>query len=499
MRYLVYILLLVCGASVQAQSISCGNFQDINAAYTRLHLAHPAANPRTDQYVPLSFRLVGNDEGQGLALTKDIYEAVCRTNTYFVGSGIQFYIRQIDNPFNGDFFRDEPLGNPQLFDLARDSFAINVYVANYSPLVFFYSGYGSATDFTNDVILIDNDFLKGDEYALAHQLGHYFRLLHPFRDWIGLNPSDVPMYFDVFGVEPAIDTLPNGIATELVDGSNCETVGDGICDTPPDFTFGFVWDNCPLEANILDANGDTIPWQPANIMGSFLTCERDSYHFSPLQQQVMLTDYLSPERENLRQLPQPTPGEITDEITLLEPMEGEEVCGVSFSWSSAGTNPHYLVQISRFPSFQFDLREYITDSPELQLPLFTLEPDRTYYWRVMPLNFGITCAPSLVTGSFYTLYCDVSAETLTRDDNWQVSPNPLSGRQDLQVSFKSSFSGELDIELLDAQGKRIFNQKRNFRSGISLFTISNPNLPAGLYYLRLRDGRNNSAKPIIIH
>ena len=497
MRHLLYITFLFLICNVQAQHTSCGDFHDINASFIRQHLATPAASPRTDQYIPLAFRLVGDDAGQGLALTSDIYEAVCQANTYFAGSGMQFYVHRIDNPFNGDFFRDEPLGNPELFDLIRDTLAVNIYVTRFSQPVLF-SGYGSSTAIQEDIILMDNSVLRGDRYPLAHQLGHFFRLLHPFSGWFGLNPSDIPTYFDPNGLEPAVDTLPNGIPTELADGSNCEITGDRICDTPPDFLFGAVFDNCPQQVRILDANGDSIPWTPGNIMGSFLDCELDSYYFSPLQQQVMFTDYQSPERAYLRQLPQPIPVDIIGEPTLLEPMEEEEVCGENFVWESTAEAPAYLVEISRLPNFSFEVLEYVTDIPNLQLPPGTLAPDRTYYWRVTPLNFGITCGTTSARGSFNTIYCDVSTASVSGNDDWQVFPNPLGEGQSLQVSSIQSFSGEVELTLFNVQGERILSQKRNFRSSLSVFTIPNPDLPAGLYFLQLQDGKNSRIKPVII-
>lgn len=88
-------------------------------------------------------------------------------------------------------------------------------------------------------------FLSGA--CASHELGHLFGLVHTFED-----PG-----------------------AELVDGSNCETAGDGLCDTPADpFVVGsdttwlagceFIWEG-------RDPNGDYYQPDVGNIM-SYYPC-----------------------------------------------------------------------------------------------------------------------------------------------------------------------------------------------------------------------------------
>ena len=85
--------------------------------------------------------------------------------------------------------------------------------------------------------------------TLAHELGHYFGLLHTFE-------------------------TSNG--AELVDGSNCETAGDGICDTPADpyiegspIQWTDLADPCRFVYRGLDANGDFYTPHTANVMSYY--------------------------------------------------------------------------------------------------------------------------------------------------------------------------------------------------------------------------------------
>lgn len=84
--------------------------------------------------------------------------------------------------------------------------------------------------------------------TLLHEMGHYFGLPHTFE----------------------------GSGVELVDGSNCETAGDGICDTPADpFVEGedmaeYVSD-CRFISLKVDANGEYYRPDIGNIM-SYYPC-----------------------------------------------------------------------------------------------------------------------------------------------------------------------------------------------------------------------------------
>ena len=87
--------------------------------------------------------------------------------------------------------------------------------------------------------------------TLAHELGHVFGLPHTFE----------------------------GNGDELVDGSNCETAGDGICDTPADPYDPDVVEDGPNPYNngcefiypVTDANGQFYQPDMGNIM-SYYPC-----------------------------------------------------------------------------------------------------------------------------------------------------------------------------------------------------------------------------------
>jgi len=104
--------------------------------------------------------------------------------------------------------------------------------------------------------------------VIAHELGHFFGLLHTFE----------------------------GGGTELVDGSNCTTAGDFLCDTPADpyVPFnpieGYVSTGCRFINQQTDANGEYYNPDVGNIM-SYYHCGDCGFTWGQLNK--MAQTYLS--------------------------------------------------------------------------------------------------------------------------------------------------------------------------------------------------------------
>ncbi len=116
--------------------------------------------------------------------------------------------------------------------------------------------------------MTDGGIVIGDTSAIPHEMGHFFGLLHTFKD--------------------------NG--AELVDGSNCSTAGDMICDTPADpYVSGdpvasYVKD-CIFISSKTDANGDFYVPDVGNIMSYYP--DECSCGFTYDQYTRMANNYLS--------------------------------------------------------------------------------------------------------------------------------------------------------------------------------------------------------------
>ena len=146
----------------------------------------------------------------------------------------------------------------------------------------------------------------------VHEFGHFFSLLHTYHG--------VDAYPFIWGNGPAPDSTALGYWLEFANGSNCETAGDFICDTPADYGFYGTpqnSSNCIFEQIIFDPIGDTIHPDLLQIMSlNFDNTFCDEVpHFSFQQMEVMVADYNSPFRNYLHLDATPTP--IMEEEVLL--------------------------------------------------------------------------------------------------------------------------------------------------------------------------------------
>lgn len=127
-----------------------------------------------------------------------------------------------------------------------------------------YASLGGITSLSSSSIHLVKTSAIG--YTLTHEMGHFFGLLHT---WEG---SHLP-------------------GSELVDGSNCETSGDGICDTPAD---PYVNDDssskdCDVLIDKKDINGQYYTPILNNIM-SYYQCR---CNFTCGQYNKMVDTYLN--------------------------------------------------------------------------------------------------------------------------------------------------------------------------------------------------------------
>ena len=98
---------------------------------------------------------------------------------------------------------------------------------------------------------------------LSHEIGHWFGLLHTFETARG---------------------------RELVNGSNCNAAGDGVCDTPADGDGTHNSSTCKYTDNLTDANGKLYAPMVTNIMSYYFGCLDD---FTNGQEQVVQTNLVS--------------------------------------------------------------------------------------------------------------------------------------------------------------------------------------------------------------
>lgn len=241
-------------------------------AFVLTSFVSPPESPRPElpclnKRFSIMVHIVKDSLGQANVTEADIQGEVDGVNTYFDDICVSFEIcefRYIDN-FQWDTL--DAVGGykwDQMLTAHHEDFRINVFYVQHiidPPGVAGFADLGGINNTSGGGICV----MKPGG-ALLHEMGHYWGLYHPFE-------------------------TSNGI--ELVDGSNCQTTGDLICDTPADPYVAFnppadyINEDCIFVSMLQDANGQFYDPDVGNVM-SYYGCD---CHFSYEQYWRMANTY----------------------------------------------------------------------------------------------------------------------------------------------------------------------------------------------------------------
>lgn len=219
--------------------------------------------------VPIKAHIIRTSTGSGGLSVSDLNDAIDNMNAYYASAFMEFFlcdgINFIDDT---SYYNFDTSQESSLTSANNVSGLINIYFANsVSSGTSGLCGY-AYTPGGPDVILMANSCTTNGS-TLPHEVGHFFSLRHTHG--------------------PSNSTL----TTELVDGSNCDTDGDLICDTPadPQLGSGNVDINCIYTGFATDANGASFVPDPTNIL-SYSRKECRTY-LSPQQYARIYATYQS--------------------------------------------------------------------------------------------------------------------------------------------------------------------------------------------------------------
>lgn len=201
---------------------------------------------------------IAEDTGGPITFDTAAFRAMVNyTNTFFEPICVSFEACEFLTVENYRYASHERRDTSEQIALYGDPNRIDVYIPVMDSLIYI-CGRASLNGIQRNpsaFVMVRNTAtcIAPTSGTLAHELGHYFGLLHTF------------------------DTR-NG--AELADGSNCETAGDGICDTPADpfieGTDSGDWtddmDPCRFDFRGVDANGAFYTPHTANVMSFYEGC-----------------------------------------------------------------------------------------------------------------------------------------------------------------------------------------------------------------------------------
>jgi subtilisin-like proprotein convertase family protein len=178
------------------------------------------------------------------------------------------------------------------------------------------------------------------------------------------------------------------------------------------------------------------------------------------------------------------------QATLLSPPNNTTIAIATpqLTWSAAAGATTYTVEISRNDNFTDIVQSATVTGTSVNVN--ALPEPGVYYWRVSPSN---GCGSSM-TSTFNFNFQPSSAETL-QGHRLFIEPNPTFGL--LNVRFSAPLSGELQVEVFNANGQRL--QKQTWLNAPVQFSIDLSSYAPAAYFVRFISHDDSTTQRIIKH
>ncbi len=268
---ILFVFAFVGSASIYAQEHKCGTTisakaMEVQSRFMPGYFGCEQIN-RLDRTLQITVHIAEDSLGNIGYNEANLPLVIDLLNTLWAPIGISFQIceiRYMENFQFNNFLDTEHLDD--MLAMYYQQHTINMYLVTSVEV----AGIGEVNGFAAlpggpDIMVIDKQRATAGFMTVPHEMGHFFGLIHTFETNLGV---------------------------ELVNGSNCETTGDLVCDTEADAS-----DN-PAHAPLpqchytggpaTDANGEFyVP--PTNNIMSYYACR---CRFTPQQYNRMLEQYL---------------------------------------------------------------------------------------------------------------------------------------------------------------------------------------------------------------
>lgn len=478
-HFTLFVLLLTFQCLFAQNPPRCNGFEQEILQYRQKKISDQnIARKGAKVFIPLTFHIVtkvpnvypGNNW---------VVKFLCQLNENFKETDMRFYIkettRQLVNPALADLQNYQNM-LPYIKTLKADS-SINVFfietLGNMLPQGGFIDIENNFVFFTLPVILPQ----PNKKQFYGDLFGHLFSLFHTYRGW------DNP-FFQFTPGQP-LDTTSLWFRVEYQDGRNCHTAGDLICDTPPDYGFGFTvgYMGCsPYDGGVLDPAGVLVDPMEENFMGSFSNCTE--YWFTEEQKAEMMNDYWSSEKSTLHtNFTSSDTFEITSIPYQISPANNSTTTfadSIWLEWTEVPGAAYYVIELSNWDN-------YLSFEPKFLLT--GLSPNSIISWRVHAFNqLGCGDASSPYT-SFGTGSGSVSTKQAGIEVDLKLFPNPIQKGREMTMICMSKQNFHSEIRLLDVLGRPIKVENYLVNAGENRLQIITSGMPEGLYFLEMRDTR----------
>ncbi|MGB0863422.1 MAG: T9SS type A sorting domain-containing protein [Saprospiraceae bacterium] len=496
-----------CGSLLSAEQLA-RHEAFVEEYYHRGGKERYQANGRATKYVPISYHIVSKSNRTGGRSIKDALNDLCVLQQDMLHADIQFYLKPNANKGNvmiqlipNDGWLNGSVGaNTGQFTLMtslnNDHTAVNLYqvktIRGTSGLLGIATGAGNsffnggAISTATNAIFVKNG--EGDkDHTLAHEFGHHFSLPHTFYGWEG-DAATTSDY--VCGANAPADK-------SKYDGSNCTTAGDRLCDTDPDYIRqGF---QCSGTVTLhtcqqVDANGGTGFAEGANVMSYGFGCVNKSFSTDQINtMDAHLTTHLSSFIANTPSL------DVIAGTSALNPADATLYDAVVLDWSAATNATHYGIEVSLVSNFSASAIIETAVVGGTSYTATSLQPNRKYYWRVIPFNETDFCATTSATSDFTTSNNATSTRTITSVNNVSLRPNFTTSGQSVNLIVDAIESFEADINVYNVQGQLVSQAVQTaFQVGNNVHQINTSGFTSGVYFVTMQTETGIINKKLVV-
>ncbi len=436
-------------------------------------------------YVPLTIHLVGNDSGGGFGSISEILSALCTLNEDFKASNIQFFVESAFNYIrNSEYYEHDFAAGYEMMQTYNVPNTLNTYfVASPAGNCGYFNGIGVANNYNCSGV---------NDHTWAHEIGHYLSLPHTFSGWEGYEHN----------YNNKAPERVNGRQVELVDGTNCQSAGDGFCDTAPDY-LNFRWgckDDGYSATSQKDPTGQIFYSDGSLFMSySFDACAN---RFSEDQIGAMRANLMNANNELLLNQSPILPIADSTQIKLRSPLRDEIVNHESFDliWEPVEGATHYIVEVSRLSSFPSTISQiYFVTADVNQINVQNLPNNRNHFWRVKAFNALNACQLFTAETIPFRTGTVTSAGLTPNFSLYKVFPTLLQKEQTIFIELDLAQTSWLDIKLFDLSGKLLQIETFDGLSENSVLKFQPISVPTGMYIIGLSSLEGTVYERIVIH
>jgi hypothetical protein len=427
-------------------------------------------------YVPITFTIVGTDNGAGYFPVSRTLKALCWMNSQYEPARIKCYLHPTQ-PFrylnNSSWYEHDWNGGEQLITQNNLPGRVNAYIVSDPAGNCGYSWY--------DAIVLGKNCSSETNSTWGHELGHHLSLPHPFVGWEGRN---------VDPTKPAPVSLGWNNRVEKVDRSNCQDAADGFCDTEPDYISN-RW-NCNGDGKsfeMLDPDSVAFRADGSYIMG--YANDGCQNRFMPDQIAAMRAN-LNTEHIDYLVTAQHGPILADDAGTqLISPIDSAQVQfnQATFTWNALPGASHYVLEIGLFGNFNPTIHTHTTTNTSYNYTA-GLPKNRVLFWRVKAFSAWDVCEEQTdyQVGRFLSL--DITATNeLEKTYSVQLTPNPVASGRDLQLYITSDRTEAVQWSVYNLNGQLIASAPMQVYEGDQRVDIPTTACAAGTYRFVLQNER----------